>query len=432
MKTPSHSLRRSWGAALLGPFLAATAALSSAAPPQAEIRQQPPPATRSKKGLQVQLVDDALELGIQHAAINVQLGHLLRPLTDEQPINSERGEREVAPGWALDAARLEGLDRQVAPLAKAGVELNFILLARATNSSAIDALQFDPRYDPAAPNRLGAFRVLDDAGRTYFRAIVGALSQRYGADSKIGRVRGWIVGNEVNSHHWWYNLGGASVDEVVRCYEPAVRIVHEAVVDNDPDGRVYLSLEHHWNARFAAGDATQACPGRDLLDRFAALARERGDFPWHVAFHPYPENLFDCRFWDDKTALPSADSPRVTFKNLSVLTDYLGRDELQFDGLARRVILSEQGFHCPNVGGERVQALAFARAWKIVEGLDGIDAFIYHRHVDHGGEGGLRFGLWDRKPDTVCEPGSARLIREVFRVCDQPDGAARMRALLQE
>lgn len=365
---------------------------------------------RSKKGLQVQMVDDALELGIAHATLNVQLGHLIESL-------DEQGRPK------LSASALAALDRQVQPLAAAGVELSFILLARATGRPEIDALQFDPRYDPKAPHALGAFRVLDETGASYFRRMVGMLAARYGPQSEIGYVRGWIVGNEVNSHWWWYNLGKASMDEVVAAYEPAVRIVYESVTAGDPQARVYLSLEHHWQARFAAGDERQACSGRALLDAFAARAREKGDFGWHVAFHPYPEDLFDCRFWEDSSALPQPDSPRITFKNLEVLTTYLERKALLWQNKPRRVILSEQGFHCrPDEKGERDQAEAFARAWRKVSALDGIDAFIYHRHVDHAHEGGLRFGLYENQAGSIADPGRKREIWELFRVCDTPLG----------
>ena len=380
--------------------------LLSAAP---MLAQEPVP-PRSKKGLQVQMVEDALALGIAHATLNVQLGHLV-----------ERLDEDGLP--VLSSVALQGLDRQVRPLAAAGVELNFILLARATGRADIDALQFDPRYAPEAPNQLGAFRVLDEVGQRYLRIVIGQLAARYGPGSEVGRVRGWIVGNEVNSHWWWYNLGRASLKEVVAAYEPAVRLVHEVVAAQDADARVYISLEHHWQARFAAGDAKQACSGRALLDAFAARVRERGDFAWHLAFHPYPENLFDCRFWEDETAPSSVDAPRITFKNLEVLTTYLQREELRWQGKPRRVILSEQGFHCrDDATGERDQAAAFALAWQKVESLAGIDAFIYHRHVDHAQEGGLRFGLYENQPGSVADPGRKRSIWELMRVCDTPAG----------
>lgn len=387
----------------------------------------------SKKGLQVQIVADALELGIAHAALNVQLGHLLRPLSEAAPLRPEQGEAEVAPGWAVSAAALAGLDAQVRPLAEAEVELNFILLARATRDPAIDALQFDPRYSPKAPNALGAFRILDEVGAKYFRAVIEVLAKRYGAASEIGTVRGWIVGNEVNSHWWWYNLGEAGIDELVAAYEPAVRAVHQVASAQNADARVYLSLEHHWQARFAAGNPQQSCSGRALLDAFAKRARANGDFPWHVAYHPYPEDLFDCRFWLDESAQPRADSPRITFRNLEVLTDYLKRKELLWQGQPRRVILSEQGFHCRDDDtGERDQAVAFALAWRKVQSLEGIDAFIYHRHVDHSGEGGLRFGLWHNKPGSIADPGEKRMIWEIMRACDTPMGERVLGTLLMQ
>lgn len=385
--------------------------------------QDADPKPRSKKGLQVQLVDDALELGISHACLNVQLGHLLRGFSDENPPGAD--EPIVAEGLCVRSGVLDGLDGQVRPLAAAGVELSLILLARATGHPEIDAAQFDPRYDPKAPNRLGAFRVLDEEGAATFRRLISVLAERYRPDSEIGHVRGWIVGNEVNSHWWWYNLGEATVDEIVDAYEPAVRIVHEAVSGLDESARVYISLEHHWASRFAAGNPKQSLNGRDLIDRFAAKARTNGDFPWHIAFHPYPENLFDCRFWEDETATDSFDTQRITFKNVDVLTRYLRREELLFDGEARRVILSEQGFHCrDDAQGERDQAAAFALAWRKVVENDGIDAFIYHRHVDHKHEGGLRFGLWRNADGTVVDPGRRRPLWELFRVCDREGGEA--------
>lgn len=384
----------------------------------------------SKKGLQVQMVDDALQLGIRHAALNVQLGHVLgRPAPDAEPAD---GDVDLGHGYTLRAAALRPLDAQIRPLAQAGVSITLILLARATGDAVIDALQFDPRYDAAAPNRLGAFRVLDDVGADHYARVLSALAARYGPDSDIGRVHGYVVGNEVNSHWWWYNLGRATVGEVAAQYAAAVRVFHRAIRSADPDARVYISLEHHWQARFGAGDAEQSCAGRELLDAFAAAVRADGDFDWHVAYHPYPEDLFDCRFWEDVSAESRVDSPRITFRNLEVLTSYLERDELRHGGTARRVILSEQGFHCPDgPDGPRVQAEAFARAWRKVDALDGIDAFHYHRHVDHGAEGGLRFGLWTRRQDTLFDPGERRPIWELFRVCDTPAGPAALEAAIR-
>jgi hypothetical protein len=99
-----------------------------------------------------------------------------------------------------------------------------------------------------------------------------------------------------------------------------------------------------------------------------------------------------------------------------VLLEFLQRPELKFGDESRRVILSEQGFHTPDgADGEQLQAAAYCYAWKKVQSLKGIDAFILHRHVDHAHEGGLRLGLWTRRMESVAEPERKKLIHEIFR-----------------
>lgn len=380
----------------------------------------PHPLPPSKKGLQVQLVEDALELGIHHAALNAQLGHLatLAPAPGDLA-RTVRGET-----FHFHAGALAGLDAQVRPLSEAGVVVHLVLLARATGD-ARDGFVLHGEHDPAAPNRLSAFAVDTPRGRAFLEAATGLLAERYRPGSEHGTVWGWIVGNEVNSHWWWANLGRADLERVADQHERAVRLVHGAVTGEVAAARVYLSLEHHWGVRYPAAAPDQAVPGRDLLERFAALARERGDFPWHVAYHPYPEDLFDCRTWEDTSAPLAHDAPRITFRNLEVLTGFLEREELLLDGEPRRVILSEQGFHCrDDPDGERDQAAAYAYAWKRVSALEGVDAFLLHRHVDHAHEGGLRLGLWTRRDGSVATPERRRRMWEVMRACGGPEEAA--------
>jgi hypothetical protein len=378
------------------------------------------PIAASKKGLQVQTVDDALALGVGHAALNCNLGQLFP--ADAKGAIEWRDGGEV---FRFSRPYLESLDAQILPLSQHGVVVTLILIAVATGDSANDALLLHPQYDKAAPNHIGAFNVVTAEGRRWLAAAVGCLAQRWsGAEPMHGRVSNWIVGNEVNSHWWWFNLGHRTPAEVVDAYEAAVRIVHAAVRRACTHARVYVSLEHHWNIRYAAGDASQCLPGRQLLGEFAALARARGDFDWHVAFHPYPENLFDCRFWNDRSAPDRDDADRITFRNLPVLARFLATDALRCRGQTRRVILSEQGFHCRNdADGERDQAAAFAAAWMAVQAEPGIDALILHRHVDHSQEGGLQLGLWSRRPDSVCTPDKQRRIYSVFRDCTGKDAA---------
>jgi hypothetical protein len=412
----SHALH----ALMVGLALAATNVLLLQTPlhgeePTASIASPDPtpfPQPPNPKGLQVQMVDDALSLDIHHAGINVDLTRLFEPRATGNSTEFQWKDRQ----YHINERYARSLDGQIKPLSDAGVVVYLILLAYPSGDTEKNALILHADADPDRAYTIAGFNTADQAGTDRFQALVAFLAQRYSsADSLHGRVWGWIIGNEVNSQFRWYNVGPKSVQEFASEYERAVRAAHEAVRTYSAHGRCYLSFDHHWNIAAEGQDARKAYATRSVLDAFAAIARERGDFEWHVAHHPYPENLRDPRSWLDRTALPSDDSPRVTFKNLSVATRYMRRPELLWQGEARRIILSEQGTDVlASPDGEAYQAAGFAYAWENVTRQDGIDALIWHRHVDHAYEDGLRLGLWENRPGTVSTPHRKRLIYELF------------------
>jgi len=375
------------------------------------------PVAESKKGLQVEMVDDALVLGVKHAALNLDLTSLFAEESEAGVEEFEHGGR----GYRLRRGYLEQMDRKIRSLSEAGVLVNLVVLSYASGREEADRVVVHPNYDSGAPNRLGAFNTVTAEGREWFHACLSFLAERWSRpDRRHGRVVGYIIGNEVNSHWFWSNLGRATMHEFADDYARTVRLAHQAVRSQSSWARVYVSLEHHWNMRYPGGDREQAFAGREFLEYFAHQTRQEGDFDWHLAFHPYPENLFVPAFWRDATATPDADTPRITFKNLEVLVEFMGRRELRFNGQPRRIILSEQGFHTPEgESGEDVQAAAYCYAYKKVEALDAIDAFILHRHVDHSGEGGLLLGLRRNQP-AGGENRPKKRIYECFRLADTP------------
>lgn len=387
------------------------------------------PTAASKKGLQVEDVDDALALGTKHAALNVNLCQL---------VNVGAKADTTGPYWDLADRRyhfhgeyLAQLDRSIKSLSDHGVVVNLIILTYESHDALTNEMMLHPAYDSAAPNRLGMFNVETPQGQGWLTATMEFLAERWSRpDQQYGRVAGYIVGNEVNSHWWWSNMGRVPMEEFADAYHQAVRRIYEAVRRQSSWARVYVSLDHHWAIRYGAGDEQQAFGGKEFIDYFARRVREAGDFPWHVAFHPYPENLFEPRWWNDQTALPTDDTPRITFKNLEVLTQYLQREELLYEGQPRRVILSEQGFHTPEgPHGEAIQAAAYCAAYKRVEQLAGVDAFILHRHIDHPHEGGLLLGLRRRSPDGK-QPNRKKMIYECFRAADTPEWESAFRFAL--
>jgi hypothetical protein len=365
----------------------------------------PFPHAPDKKGLQVQMVEDAIDLGVHHAAINVSLGALIASVgADGQTLK-------------INESYARQLDAQIKPLTKAGVVVYAILLAYPTHDPAKDKHLVHPKARVDGRYNIAAFNTATAAGDDCFSQLVSILAERYGgAHPDHGRVWGWIVGNEVNSPFLWYNLGESNLLEVASEYEKAVRLVHDAVQRKTIHARVFISLDHHWNSSMPGISDREAYKGRDFLDTFARLVRERGDFEWHVAHHPYPDDLGNPRTWLDKDAWSNDDAPHLTFKNLEVACRHMEKPELQWHGTPRRIILSEQGIHClATPEGEKLQAAGFVYAWEKVSRMEGIDALIWHRQVDHAHEGGLRLGLWENKPGSIADPGRPRMIHGLFK-----------------
>ncbi len=379
----------------------------------------PFPTTTSKKGLQVQMVDDALALGVRHAGLNFNFAQFLAPSGGADQ-----------PGWDFEEhtyrfqrGYLEAMDRQIKTLSDRGVVVSLILLAYEPQDPDLRRILLHPGYSAECPNHLTAFNTVTPDGRAWFAAGMEFLAERWSRpDQKFGRVANWIVGNEVNSHWFWANMGRVSMEQFADDYLRTVRLAHTSIRRQSAAGRVYLSLEHHWNIRYPGGDERQAFPARAFLDYFDRRAKEGGDFDWAVAYHPYPEDLRNPRAWLDKSATSDFNTtPRITFKNLGQIVAYLRQPALLRQGRQRHVILSEQGFDTPKgPDGEKIQAAAYCYAWKQVERLDGIDSFILHRHVDHAQEGGLALGLWTHQPDSIATPERKKAIYEVFRLADTP------------
>jgi len=370
------------------------------------------PKPDSIKGLQVQMVEDAIKLGVRHGAINFALNGMYA--TESQPDASkwESGGKT----FFFSTRYLANIDRQVKTLSDAGIVVYLILLAMPTGNPQIDSLVIHPAALKDRSYTVAASNVQTDEGKAWLRAACEFLAHRYsGVETPHGRVWGWIIGNEVNSHHMWHYRGPSSLDTLVDDYEKIVRISHNALRQVSLHARVYLSLDHHWTQSHTPEDPLKSVSGKALLESFAKLAKERGDFEWHLAYHPYHSNLFRVDLWNDPQAPRRADTPKITFRNLEVLEQFMNQPELQWKNKSRSIILSEQGFHSKQTPqSEKEQAAAYAYAWEKCKRLPMIDAFIYHRHVDHSQEGGLRLGLWRNVPGSIADPESTKPIYDLF------------------
>lgn len=381
----------------------------------------PFPQIQDKKGLQVEMTDDAEQLGVRHGAINVAFNQLMlvKAIHPADTITFTTDGQS----FYFDRGYTESLDGQIKALSDNGALVDLILiLYRDTNPNSA----FTELVHPDAAIGKGtvyAFNTETARGLEYFKAAMEFLTQRYTrADQRYGRALGYIVGNEVDSAFVWQNMGEQPLPTFLEYYQRALRVAWQAARQAYSDPRVYVSLDHEWTVPADPAQPLASYTGRDVVDGLTALSQREGNFGWDVAYHPYPQNLFNPAFWQDTQTTPRFDTPLITFKNIEVLPAYLRQPALTYQGQHRRIILSEQGCNTngDSLNAQKLQAACYAYAYYKVRFLDGIDAFILHRQVDHQAEGGLHLGLWtwdsDRADDAM--PGAPKYLYDVFKYID--------------
>ncbi len=362
-------------------------------------------------------LEDAVALGVRHVHDNVTINQLKGSPEADDAIPFDFDGATVY----FNGHYVRQLDQRFRRFHDNGISVFVVFL----NQDTADPILRHPGTLSAPPRMLCAFNTVTREGIRFFAASCAFLAQRYGrSDAKYGQISGLIVGNEFQQHAIWYNLGEASLEQVAFHYGNAVRLAWLAAARYNPDLRIYISMEHHWTA----GDVNnrKVLPGKPVLSEVHRRLREGGDIPWNLAFHPYPENLFNPCFWNDRSAKDHFDTPKITFRNLEQLVGFLKQPEWLYRGRCRDIALTEQGFNLPGdtKEDEITQAAAYACAFKLVQRHPEISAFILHRHVDFKGEGGLRLGLRAYATGTVASPGEKRLVYDVFKAAGTPQEEA--------
>lgn len=381
------------------------------------------PEAKSKKGLQVKgdMTDDAEELGISHAALNLPYNTML--YRDEESSEEDNTLLYTFQGetFYFKKDSVERFDNSIKSLSDNDVLVSLVLL-----------MQSDPSPDTPNeyiihPDAVGgdgattfALNTTNEDGVKYVKAITNFVAERYTReDEKYGQVVNYIVGNEVGQNQIWNNMGPKLVTDYVKDYARTLRLIQTVVKSNYENARVYISLDHFWNENIE-DDSMWKYDNKKIVDLLTKHVRSEGDIPWNMAFHPYPEDLFNPEFWNDETPIDDFDTPRITFKNLEVLVEYMNQEDFLYNGEMRRIILSEQGLNDRNNSPEsqELQAAAYALAYYKTKFLEGIDSFILHRHVDHALEGGLNLGLWTTIEEQIEIANEKKYIYDVFKYID--------------
>jgi hypothetical protein len=247
-----------------------------------------------------------------------------------------------------------------------------------------------------------------------YAAALDFLASRYcRSDNTYGRIHHWIMHNEVDAGISWTNMGDKPMMVYMDTYIKSMRMCYNIARNYDSNSEVFGSFTHSW----ASSVGAKCYPARDMLKTLGDFSVAEGDFQWGIAFHPYPENLFEPKTWNDVNATFSMNSPLVTFKNLEVLDTWIRKTENLYQGTSKRTLwLSENGTNSRtySVQDLKEQAAGFAYTWKKMKTLTGIDAFQWHNWIDNRAEDGLMIGL-RRFPDDTTDPGGKKPVWFVYQ-----------------
>ncbi len=375
----------------------------------------------TKKGLLVQMdmLDDAFELGVKHVNVNFNFAQITSGTGIDYTYEGKT--------YQFDASQIAEYDKTISAFSNKSMMVTAIVL-NGWNDRMPELIY--PGVQKSDTAFYYGFNTSTKEGLETTRALMSFLAQRYsGENANYGRVSNWIIGNEINNNQNWNYMGSMEIDRYVAEYVRSFRVAYTAIKSQSANARIFFSIDEDWN--YAQADNALRYSGKDILDRVNSQISAGGNLSWNLAFHPYPYPMVEPEFWDDAAtgAIRQDESTNVIdFANLHVLTDYLcGSAFRDPSGNVRRVILSEQGFTAKSASRgdvEDIQAAAFAYAYYIADSNPYIDAMILSRQVDAPSEvrTSCAFGLWPCRTDVGDDIKAAypkRKIWEVFKNIDK-------------
>jgi len=377
-----------------------------------------PAKPKSKKGLggwhTGWLPDELDELGISAVTVNVMIHSLVSLMPGENMTPFQWQGRTY---YARDKA-LEELDGTFIAAHKHGVMVSAILLVANPAKDPNPVVKVLGHPDAMEDGIFSMPNVTSEEGIALYGAVLNLMAERWSRpDGKYGRVHHWIMHNEVDAGWVWTNAGEKPDTVFMDLYHRSMRLMDLIARQYDRNSRAFITLTHHWADR---GDPHWYGSKR-LLELLVRYEHAEGDFPWALAYHPYPQDLFNPRAWENDQATFSFDSPKITPKNLEVLDAYMKQPAMLFRGKIRPVHFSENGFNSKEYSEKELadQAAGMAMAWKKLETLSSVESWQYHNWIDNRHEGGLKIGL--RKfPDEPGDPLGKKPIWHLYKALGTP------------
>lgn len=348
-------------------------------------------------------------LNITSITVNIPITAFMHSKTSANTVPHTYGNKI----YYFSQSYLNGLDNTLKLAASKNIVVAAIILVQKASESIdfeIGKILQHPSYTSEGiytmPN------LTTEEGVNCYAAALDFLASRYNRpDNSNGRIHKWIMHNEVDAGLTWTNMGNKPMLVYLDTYIKSMRICYNITRQYDKHSEVMGSFTHSWSS------PVELFSSKEMLNYLQKYSLTEGDFQWGIAFHSYPQDLFEPKTWNDNKAIFSINSPLVTFKNLEVIDFWIKQPKNKFKNLNKRSLwLSENGTNSRTYGDKDLleQAAGFAYAWKKLSNLEGIDAIQWHNWIDNRHEFGLRIGL--RKfPDDETDPGGTKPVWKAYQ-----------------
>ena len=320
------------------------------------------PGYATKKGLVSGDISDIVMTGSAQTVIDVRADELMLPgYTENSTAFTYSGNT-----YYVDRASLDALDARVKALNGAGVNVfaRISLSGVRRGAGRLDSLYFSDSPDGAAAYALNTG---SESATALYTAFIDFIAQRYAApNGGEGFIGSWIVGYYADDPSCSAR-GDITEEQYIECYQRTLRLTDTAVRSVWKNARVYVPVSNEWS-----GSA------KIFLGALAAEVRSHGDLPWRAAVCAAPSDRSSAKVWEDTWATEGEDTKYLTVKNISVLSDFLGGEDIAFNGQPRNYAVIEFAVNAsPDSPGDMTPAASFAYAYFKVVTDERSDAFIW-------------------------------------------------------
>lgn len=402
----------------------------------------------SKKGLTLEdetTIDTAIEMGVSNTVINMDVSTLILANEDKngKPIdNSKRGDviefESNGEVFYFNSSYVKLQDKLISAYSKEGINVTLVVIswAKTVTKDYPTSLMY---IDAADNNHTMAFNTSTQRGRDYWIAAMEFMASRYTKSPEAGLVNKFVIGNEIDYTYDWNllipNKGAdgkyqrVEFNTFMEEYARTLRLANLAVKKYNSEAKVFVSLTHNWAENclesYGYGKDNRntirynSYAPKEICDWLIENEKERGDYDWGIAVHPYPIGTTSSN--PIKTDVNRTDaahpvtgdvdtSPWITAVNLELYQLYFDRAINKYKDQTRTVILTETSICNQNedkVSEEAYkqslyeQAASIAQYYYRAANIDCIEEIAYFSEYDQS-ETGNKLGL--RQLDGTQKP----------------------------